>query len=291
MQPSCFHVDGESAYFHTNHDEEDREKKRLFSPVWTGPQSNLKTFKNIKSNQIVCFENGVLLSCLQSRRLLLLMTSLCFSSFVWLIAASLTSAWTEQLQSCLYCLGHRRALCFCLCVLSSACWARHFGSPCTKRGRTCGFRSDENFVSNKGQRSNLDVLGIWTLTLSLVELSSPHVMKNLSKTKLCTVQAGGGVTTRRTRRSRTRHVTHLTATQVYLSERPTQRSRVERIKNSKQIVSSRRLKHKPPVCLTVLQKQHTHMLRNVTGCRRRRRKNQSKAKLLALSSSISSAST
>lgn len=85
----------------------------------------------------MCFgDTCVPLSCSQSRRLLLMKTSLCFSSFVWLIAASLdswtrvyvvglNSAWTEQLQSCLDCLGHHRALRFCLCVVSSGCWACH----------------------------------------------------------------------------------------------------------------------------------------------------------------------
>ena len=104
----------------------------------------------------------------------------------------------------------------------------------------------------------------------------------------------GSNNTTHTRRSRTQHATHLNATQVYLSERPTQRSRVERIKNSKQIVSSCRLKHKPPVCPhSFTEATHTHAPKRnrMQKKKKKKKKNQSETKPLALSSSVSSAST
>ncbi len=103
--------------------------------------------------------------------------------------------WTSWLQdaSFLGCPGHRKFVCFSKSGVSSLfsfqrclrCFD-HFGSPCTKRGRMCGFRwrGGEISIKVKGQ---IWYFGVWA-DVSL--WSTRDVNHNLSKTKLCTVQTG-----------------------------------------------------------------------------------------------------
>lgn len=69
---------------------------------------------------------------------------------------SCTVGWLKALACvsqtfCWFCLGHHNFKCKCKsdlsCLISFSfqicIFSFHFGSPCTKRGRTCGFRSDE----------------------------------------------------------------------------------------------------------------------------------------------------
>lgn len=55
--------------------------------------------------------------------LLFCLTDRSISGFMNSSLSCRSEPWTEQLQSCLACLGHHRALCFCLCVVSLGCQA------------------------------------------------------------------------------------------------------------------------------------------------------------------------
>lgn len=134
--------------------------------------------------------------------------------FVWLSGKALASVWS------VWATVERVLVSRDVCILSK----NNFGSPCGKRGRTCGVRS--------GQRTNLVSFEEWGS-----ELCRLCLCQKFSLTIICTVQTGDlhhpcwykCKQHRCTRSWRTRHATELhTGSITHAAAEQSQQQRVER---------------------------------------------------------------